>query len=143
MNEMLDMTPRLKESTVIDEMTKRVPRKPVEVYSTSDSVRIDLYDNGVFDYDTVSVIFNKHIAVYKELLQVDKPISFYVKLNGEQSKNEMIFFAENLGLTPPNSALMVITDSENKRTEVSVSSDLNHNVVIYFIKLNKDKRKGD
>jgi hypothetical protein len=79
--------------------------------------------------------------VYKELLQVDKPIRFYVKLNGEQSKNEMIFFAENLGLTPPNSALMVITDSENKRTEVSVSSDLNHNVVIYFIKLNKEKQK--
>lgn len=141
MNEMLDMTPRLKESKLIDEMTKRVPRKPVEVYSTSDSVRIDLYDNGIFDYDTVSVIFDKHIAVYKELLQVDKPISFYVKLNGEQSKNEMIFFAENLGLTPPNSALMVITDAENKRTEVSVSSDLNHNVVIYFIKLNKEKRK--
>lgn len=141
MNEMLDMTPRLKESAVIDEMTKRVPRKPVEVYSSSDSVRIDLYDNGIFDYDTVSVIFDKHIAVYKELLQVNKPISFYVKLNGELSRNEMIFFAENLGLTPPNSALMVITDADNKRTEVSVSSDLNHNVVIYFIKLNKDKRK--
>jgi outer membrane protein OmpA-like peptidoglycan-associated protein len=140
MNEMLDMTPRLKESTVIEEITKRVPRKPIEVYSSSDSVRIDLYDNGIFDYDTVSVIFDKHIAVYKELLQVDKPISFFVKLNGEQRKNEMIFFAENLGLTPPNSALMVITDAENKRTEVSVSSDLNHNVVIYFIKLNKERR---
>lgn len=141
MQDMLDMTPRLKESTIIDEMTKRVPRKPVEVYSTSDSVRIDLYDNGVFDYDTVSVIFDKHIAVYKELLQVDKPISFYIKLNSEQQKNEMIFFAENLGLTPPNSALMVITDAQNKRTEVSVASDLNHNVVIYFIKLNKEAKK--
>ena len=141
MQEMLDMTPRLKESTIIDEMTKRVPRKPVEVFSTSDSVRIDLYDNGVFDYDTVSVIFDKHIAVYKELLQVDKPISFYIKLNSEQQKNEMIFFAENLGLTPPNSALMVITDAQNKRTEVSVASDLNHNVVIYFIKLNKEAKK--
>lgn len=141
MQDMLDMTPHLKESTIIDEMTKRVPRKPVEVYSTSDSVRIDLYDNGIFDYDTVSVIFNKHIAVYKELLQVDKPISFYIKLNSEEQKNEMIFFAENLGLTPPNSALMVITDTQNKRTEVSVASDLNHNVVIYFIKLNKETKK--
>jgi outer membrane protein OmpA-like peptidoglycan-associated protein len=140
MNEMLDMTPRLKESKVIDEMTKRVPRKPIVVYSTSDSVKIDLYDNGIFDYDTVSVIFDKHISVYKELLQVDKPISFYVKLNSEQSRNEMIFFAENLGLTPPNSALMVITDAQNKRTEVSVSSDLDHNVVIYFIKLDKGQR---
>ena len=141
MIEMLDMTPRLKESDVINEMTKRIPKKPLQIYSTSDFVRIDLYDNGVFDYDTVSVIFNKHILVYKELLQVNKPISFFVKLDNDQSKNEMIFFAENLGLTPPNSALMVITDADNKRTEVSVSSDLNSNVVIYFIKLNKGQKK--
>jgi outer membrane protein OmpA-like peptidoglycan-associated protein len=142
-SQLLDMTPRLKESEIIETMTKRVPRKPLEVFSTSDSVRIDLYDNGIFDYDTVSVIFDKHIAVYKELLQADKPISFYVKLNGEQRKNEMIFFAENLGLTPPNSALMVITDSDHKRTEVNVASDLNNNVVIYFIKLNKSQLKKD
>jgi hypothetical protein len=64
-----------------------------------------------------------------------------VKLDNDQSKNEMIFFAENLGLTPPNSALMVITDADNKRTEVSVSSDLYSNVVIYFIKLNKGQKK--
>lgn len=141
MIEMLDTKPRLKESDIINEMTKRVPKKPLQVYSTSDFVRIDLYDNGVFDYDTVSVIFNKQILVYKELLQVNKPISFFVKLDNDQSKNEMIFFAENLGLTPPNSALMVITDADNKRTEVSVSSDLNSNVVIYFIKLNKGQKK--
>ena len=141
MIEMLDMTPRLKESDIINEMTKRIPKKPLQIYSTSDFVRIDLYDNGVFDYDTVSVIFNKQILVYKELLQVNKPISFFVKLDNDQSKNEMIFFAENLGLTPPNSALMVITDADNKRTEVSVSSDLYSNVVIYFIKLNKGQKK--
>lgn len=135
--ELLDLTPRLKEADVIDEMTKRIPRKPIVLYSTSDSVRIDLYDNGVFDYDTVSVIYNKHLAAYKQLLQVTKPITFYVKLNADQSKNEMIFFAENLGLTPPNSALMIITDGENKRTEVNVASDLEHNTVIYFIKVNK------
>jgi outer membrane protein OmpA-like peptidoglycan-associated protein len=141
MIEMLDMTPRLKESEIINEMTKRIPKKPLQIYSTSDFVRIDLYDNGVFDYDTVSVIFNKQILVYKELLQVNKPVSFFVKLDNDQSKNEMIFFAENLGLTPPNSALMVITDADNKRTEVSVSSDLYSNVVIYFIKLNKGQKK--
>lgn len=141
MIEMLDMTPRLKESDIINEMTKRIPKKPLVIYSTSDFVRIDLYDNGVFDYDTVSVIFNNQILVYKELLQVNKPISFFVKLDNDQTKNEMIFFAENLGLTPPNSALMVITDADNKRTEVSVSSDLYSNVVIYFIKLNKEQKK--
>ncbi len=135
--ELLDLTPKLKNSDIIKEITSRTPRKSFEVYSTSDSVRIELYDNGVFDYDSVSVIYNKQLVIYKQLLQTNKPISFYVKLEPDQRKNEMIFFAENLGLTPPNSALMIITDGDNKRTEVNVSSDLEHNAVIYFIKVKK------
>lgn len=135
--ELLDFIPILKKPNVIEEVTRRTPRKSFEVYSTSDSVKIELYDNGVFDYDSVSVIYNKELVVYKNILQTSKPISFYVKLDPDPRKNEMIFFAENLGLTPPNSALMVITDGHNKRTEVNVSSDLLHNSVIYFIKIKK------
>lgn len=135
--ELLDLRPRLKKPDIIEEMTARTPRKSFEVYSESDSVRIDLYDNGVFDYDSVSVIYNKDLVIYKQILQTTKPISFYVKLNPDLRKNEMIFFAENLGLTPPNSALMIITDGDNKRTEINVSSDLEHNAVIYFIKVKK------
>ena len=138
-NEVLDFNPRVKTS-VVAEMTKRIPRKPLFLYSVSDSVRIDLYDNGVFDYDTVSVIYNKQLVSYKQLLQTNKPIRFYVKLSTDPNKNEMILFAENLGFTPPNSALMVITDGENKRTEVNVTSDLEHNTVIYFIKVKKEKQ---
>jgi outer membrane protein OmpA-like peptidoglycan-associated protein len=136
-SDLLDITPRLKRPTIIEQMTSRTPRKSFEVFSTSDSVRVDLYDNGVFDYDTVSVIYNKELVIYKQMLQTNKPIRFYVKLDSDQRKNEMIFFAENLGLTPPNSALMIITDGDNKRTEVNVSSDLQHNAVIYFIKVKK------
>ena len=55
-------------------------------------------------------------------------------IDKDQSKNVMVFFADNLGLIPPNSALMVITDGEGKRTEVSVTNDLEHNTIIYFIK---------
>jgi outer membrane protein OmpA-like peptidoglycan-associated protein len=135
-NSMLDFTPHVK-SSVVNEMTKRIPRKPLTVYSSSDSVRVDLYDNGVFDRDSVSVIFNKQLVSYKQELQTNKAISFYVKLSADPTKNEMILFAENMGLTPPNSALMVITDGDNKRTEVNVTSDLEHNTVIYFIKAKK------
>ncbi len=135
--ELLDVTLRLKKPDIIEEMTRRTPRKLFEVYSISDSAQVELYDNGVFDYDSVSVIYNKKLVIYKQLLQTNKPISFYVKLDSDQRKNEMIFFAENLGLTPPNSALMIITDGDNKRTEVNVSSDLEHNAVIYFIKVKK------
>jgi len=134
---LLEFIPKVKATNLVDEMKMRIPSKPLFVYTTSDSVRIDLYDNGSFDYDSLSVIYNKEIVAYKQLLRTNKPVSFYVKLSSDQSKNEMIFFAESLGITPPNSALMVITDGENKRTEVNISSDFNYNTVVYFIKVNK------
>lgn len=118
----------------IDEMLKRIPKPPIYLFTNSDSIHIELYDNGVFDNDSISVIFNKKIIVLNQILQVDEPISFYIKVDTDESKNIMVFFAENLGLIPPNSALMVITDGEGKRTEVSVNNDLFHNTLIYFVK---------
>ncbi len=135
--ELLEFVPKVKATNLVDEMKMRIPSKPLFVYTKSDSVRVDLFDNGTFDYDSLSVIYNKEIVVYKQLLRTNKPVTFYVKLSSDQSKNEMIFFAESLGITPPNSALMVITDGENKRTEVNISSDFNFNTVVYFIKVNK------
>jgi outer membrane protein OmpA-like peptidoglycan-associated protein len=134
---LLDFSPRVKKPSLIEEMTSRTPKRSFEVLTTSDSVKVELYDNGVFDDDSVSVIYNKELVIYKQLLQTNKPITFYVKLSADIRRNEMIFFAENLGLTPPNSALMIITDGERKRTEINVSSDLEHNSVIYFIKVKK------
>lgn len=134
---LLDFSPRVKKPSLIEQMTSRTPKRSFEVQTTSDSVKVELYDNGVFDNDSVSVIYNKELVIYKQLLQTNKPISFYVKLSADIRRNEMIFFAENLGLTPPNSALMIITDGERKRTEINVSSDLEHNSVIYFIKVRK------
>jgi len=133
----LDFTPRVKKPSMIEQMTSRTPKRSFEVLTTSDSVKVELYDNGVFDNDSVSVIYNKELVIYKQILQTNKPITFYVKLSADIRRNEMIFFAENLGLTPPNSALMIITDGERKRTEINVTSDLEHNSVIYFIKVKK------
>lgn len=126
-----------KEADLVEEMSKRISKTPILLHANSDSVHIELYDNGVFDYDTISIIYNGKLLIFKQLLKVDKAISFYVKVDGDERKNEMIFFADNLGLIPPNSALMVITDGEAKRTEVSVTNDLGHNAIIYFIKPKK------
>ena len=84
--ELLDVTLRLKKPDIIEEMTRRTPRKLFEVYSISDSAQVELYDNGVFEYDSVSVIYNKKLVIYKQLLQTNKPISFYVKLDPDQRK---------------------------------------------------------
>jgi outer membrane protein OmpA-like peptidoglycan-associated protein len=136
--EVIDSVENRRRKGNTDDMMKRTPKPPVYLFTKSDSVRIDLYDNGVFDYDSISVIYNKKLIINNQLLKVDKPISFYVKVDKDANKNVMVFFAENLGLIPPNSALMVITDGEGKRTEVSVTNDLEHNTIIYFIKQTKN-----
>lgn len=133
----MDSLEKISKNGKVGEMLKRIPKEPIYLFTNSDSVKIELYDNGVFDYDSISVIYNRKIVVHNQLLEVNKSISFYVKVDKDESKNVMVFFAENLGLIPPNSALMVITDGEGKRTEVSVTNDLEHNTIIYFIKGNK------
>lgn len=96
---------------------------------TDDSVRVDVYDNAVLDYDTISVFFNKKLVSYKQLLQVKEPIRFYVHVNDDETKNDLVMYAENLGLIPPNSAIMIITDSGH-RYEVSLTSDYQKNAAI-------------
>jgi len=101
--------------------------KVLEVFD--DSVRVDLYDNAVLDYDTVSVFFNKKLVSYQQLLQVKEPIRFYVHVNDDEAKNDLVMYAENLGQIPPNSAIMIITDSGH-RYEVSLTSDYQKNAAI-------------
>ncbi|MBS1670415.1 MAG: hypothetical protein JST94_03035, partial [Bacteroidetes bacterium] len=71
---------------------------------------------------------------HKQLLQPDKPVSFTASINSNSNNNILILFAENLGQQPPNSALVIITDATGKRTPLNLTSDLQHNAVIHFIK---------
>lgn len=119
---------------ILKTIEQRASKMPVVIETSSDSVLIELYDNGKFDGDSITVIYNRQMMVFRQLLQTDVPIRFRVKVSPEKNNNKLIFFANNEGLTPPNSALMVITDEDRKRTEVSVSSDLRNNTVVFFIK---------
>ncbi len=94
-----------------------------------DSVRIDLYDNAELDYDTVTVIYNKKLVQYKRLLEIKQPIRFYVHVDSVETNNDLIMYAENLGLIPPNSAIMILTDSGH-RYEVSLTSDYQKNAAV-------------
>jgi hypothetical protein len=89
---------------------------------SDDSVRVDLYDNGELDYDTVSVFYNQKLVKYKQMLDTRKPIEFYVHVDSAETNNDLVMFAENLGQIPPNSAIMIVTDKQH-RYEVSLSSD--------------------
>lgn len=84
-------------------------------------VRIDYYDNGQIDNDTISVYHNNQILINRGRLDT-RPLTLTVHLDEQNPKYELITVAENLGDTPPNTALMVITAGK-KRYEVYITSD--------------------
>ena len=89
-------------------------------------------------YDTVSIIYNNRIVVDRKELNVKNPIKFGLRVSNNPSANQLIFVAENLGYDPPNTAVMIITDKNNKRQEIILNTDLTHNEVVKFIKIVKN-----
>lgn len=118
------------------EFTKRRKVITHEVEVESDSIRIDVYDNGEIDGDIISVFFNEKLILNSQKL-THKSIRINLVLDPGKQSNEISMFAENLGLIPPNTALMVIFDGKNK-FEVPVSSNLERNATISI----KRKRDG-
>ncbi len=93
---------------------------------------VDLYDNGDIDGDSISLFYNGKLLLSRKRL-TDRPISITLETSGGKETNELTMYAENLGLIPPNTALMVVTDGE-KRYEVRIASDLKKSGTIRFVK---------
>ena len=122
---------------IVEYLTKRINKKPIYIFVSSDSVDIEIYDNGIHDRDSVSIIYNKRIVVDRVELKVNKPIKFKLKVDKDSKNNELVFVAENLGSEPPNTGVMFITDKPGHRQQVVLSTDMTHNEVIYFIRIAK------
>jgi hypothetical protein len=93
-----------------------------------DSIKIEVYDNGVIDNDSVSIYFNDSPVTRKAKISIE-PIKFYLTLGKEQPISKIILSAESNGSIPPCTALMIIT-TKKKRHEVNLSSDFNSNAVV-------------
>jgi hypothetical protein len=93
-------------------------------------IKIELYDNGEIDGDTVSVIHNGKVIVSHQML-TSKPITLFINVNDGEALHEITMFAHNLGKIPPNTALMIIT-AGNDRYELRTSQDLKKNAVVLF-----------
>lgn len=83
-------------------------------------IRIDLYDNGEIDGDTVSVYHNNVRVVEKAGLS-QKPVSFRIAVDAAHPHHELIMVAENLGSIPPNTSLLILT-TPARRYEIFISS---------------------
>ena len=95
-----------------------------------DSISITLYDNGIVDGDSITLIYNDKVLTTHQLL-TEKPLTFYIKIAAGNQRNELQMYAENLGSIPPNTALMIIYDG-NKRYEVNIKSTEKTNGSVSF-----------
>ena len=97
----------------------------------NETFKVDLYDNGDIDGDTISLFFNGRLLLSHKRLS-DKAITLTLNTDDNKDVNELVMYAENLGEIPPNTALMVITDGSS-RYEVRIASDLEKSGAIRFV----------
>jgi hypothetical protein len=93
-------------------------------------IKIELYDNGEIDGDTVS-IYHNNTLIKSHMRLSQKPISITIDIDPSRPHHEMIMVAENLGSIPPNTSVMIITTASN-RYEVFISSSEQKNAKVVF-----------
>jgi len=108
------------------------PMADSTIYIDASDVRIDYYDNGEIDNDTITVYHNNVLAIDHGRLSYS-PLTIRLHLDADHVRHEIITVANNLGDTPPNTAAMVITWGKH-RYEVAITSDekTNAKVVIEY-----------
>ena len=89
----------------------------------SDSLTLTLYDNGIVDGDTVSVILNGEVIIPKQGLSEQAYRKVIRIPPGSGDSLQLVLYAENLGSIPPNSGLLIIEDG-SERYEVRFNGDM-------------------
>jgi hypothetical protein len=107
---------------------KREKNVAREILVTNSTLRVELFDNGEIDNDSISVFFNDTLILPGSMLNL-KPIKLTIQLDSTLAYNELSMFALNLGNIPPNTALLVLYDG-SKRYEIFLSSDLSRSATL-------------
>lgn len=110
-----------------------------EIAVSSDSLKVDFYDNGEVDGDSISIFFNNQLLAFNRKIST-RAIHFDLVLDSTKEVNELTMFADNLGSIPPNTALMLVSDGK-KRYELRLSSNLEKNATIRIKRKAPDKAK--
>jgi hypothetical protein len=101
-----------------------------KIETEAGEIKINIYDNGEIDGDTVS-IYHNNTLIKSHMRLSQKPISITIAINSSQPHHEIIMVAENLGSIPPNTSVMIITTASN-RYEVFISSSEQKNAKVVF-----------
>lgn len=102
-----------------------------EIKVDTGTIRLDFYDNGMVDGDTISVYVNDMPVVSNKGISA-KPVSTSVRVDLTRTIQEVVMVGENMGSIPPNTALMIINAGE-KRYQLYLTSDDKKNALVRFI----------
>jgi len=134
-----DEPEKIKKDTVITIIVPS-PDQTVEVFTQRSKVftkeievvnftlRLEIYDNGEIDGDSVSLFLNNKRILVKSML-THKAIRLTIELDPNLEYNELSMFAENLGMIPPNTAALILYDGKT-RYETLLSSDLSKSATL-------------
>ena len=112
-----------------EELGKRKIETIRTVEFKADSIVLTLYDNGVIDGDTVSVILNGKTIISKKMLTTNALTKTIYVTPDLGDSLQLIMYAENLGSIAPNTGLLIIQDGEDQH-QIRFAGDLQKNSAI-------------
>jgi hypothetical protein len=113
-------------------LTPRASKTLSAITTNADTIKMMLYDNGVVDDDTVTVLFDGRVVLDHYRI-TDTAKELYLPLSKNGRVHEVELFADNLGSIPPNTALIVVM-AGSSRYELHASYDLSTNakIIIHY-----------
>ncbi|MEO8861888.1 MAG: hypothetical protein ABI358_10720 [Ginsengibacter sp.] len=131
----MPLIPELKKPSIQNENLAGFERRRKDIIKTipifQQTFKVDFYDNGEIDGDSITVFYNGRILLSHKMLTT-KAISLTLSLDDNVKENVITMYADNLGTIPPNTALMIVTDGD-KRYEVRISSDTEKSGSVVFV----------
>lgn len=102
-----------------------------EIIVDTGKIKLDFYDNGQIDGDTISIRVNNNIILTHQRL-TDTAITIFVNIDMALKFQEVEMIAENLGSIPPNTALLVVTAGK-KRYELFLTASDKKTAKVRFV----------
>jgi hypothetical protein len=106
------------------------PKKVTEIDVHNADLQIQLLDYLKPDNDTVSVYLNRKILA-KDVQISKRPALIKFRIDKRITVHELLLYAENLGLIPPNTSELILIDGETKH-RVMIVSDKQKTAAIYL-----------
>lgn len=119
------------ENPLVPSVLKERTKELVETITTSaKEITLSFYDNAEVDGDTITVYDNNKAILSHQGLNT-RPLTVKIALSEKDAEHEIVMVAENLGLVPPNTALMVV-DAGGKQYKLNLSSSEEKSASVKF-----------